>query len=61
MFIGARSVKMKPQFNFMNYLDSEVPHIIVRARREIDGTVRRLSMGKFKQGDFIETPGVGWD
>lgn len=61
MFIGAKSIRLSPQFNFMNYLDGERPRIITRAKREIDGTVRRLSRGIVKSDDFKHAEGVTWE
>jgi len=60
LFVGTRSVTIKPQFNFGGMFRAEMPAIINRAQNEIDGTVRRLMRGDFKSGDFIKTPGHDW-
>lgn len=52
MFIGAREVKIKPQFNFEGMLEAEKPKIVNRARRAVKQTVRRLNRGMVRSGDW---------
>lgn len=52
MFVGARSVKISPQFDFVNMLNNDRPRIVNRARRVINNTVRRLNRGTVYKGDF---------
>jgi hypothetical protein len=52
VFIGKKSITVKPKFDYLNMMKGEMPRMITRAKREIDGTVRRLSRGIIKSGDF---------
>ena len=60
MFIGQKMIKISPQFDFNSYMKGESPRMLVRARREIDGTVRRLNRGIIKSGDFSKTPDLSF-
>jgi hypothetical protein len=57
VFIGTKKITVKPKFTFVNYMVTEESRIAVRARREIDGTVRRLNRGIIKSGDFNKVGG----
>lgn len=52
MFIGAKSVKLRPQFDFTNMLEGDKSKMVNRARRSVRDTTRRLSRGIVRKSDF---------